>query len=136
MKFFLLPLTFALSLLAGCAQHIASTAVAQPDNPLPAVALEELSASGDASLDITTVEEGQPETQASEIPMNAWQTIAGAHGFSQKINNLEIENIVTGITADNATLTDWVLELNFIWPTSLRSLKKTIFHWNWHYSLL
>lgn len=92
MKYFLLPLTFALSFLAGCAQqNIAPKVAAHPDHPLQTMGLEELSASGNARLDITAVEKAQPEAQASKIPMNAWQKIAGAHGFSEKINNLEIE---------------------------------------------
>ena len=80
MKYFLLPLTFALSFLAGCAQqNIAPKVAAHPDHPLQTMGLEELSASGNARLDITAVEKAQPEAQTSKIPMNAWQKIGRAH---------------------------------------------------------
>ena len=93
MKYFLLPLTLGLGLLAGCAQQeIAPNIVIQPTSPLATVILEELSKTPDAALNTKSVEESYLEVEALtiELPINAWQKIAEAQGFANELDNAEI----------------------------------------------
>lgn len=93
MKYLLLTLALALSLLAGCAQQDrALKIVLQPIPQLTAVNLQELPKNQDTVLDTKAVEESHLEAEAltAELPINAWQKIAKAHGFAEGLNNAEI----------------------------------------------
>ena len=94
MKYFLLPLTLGLSLLAGCAQqNMAPKVVLQPALLQPAVSFEGLSGIQDTTPDTATVGESHLEAEALtlELPINAWQKIAEAQGFAKGLDNVEIK---------------------------------------------
>jgi len=93
MKYLLLPLTLGLSFLAGCAQQDTASKIVQHQTlPLSSVSHEERVESRADVLQTNVVEESHLEAEAItiELPIDAWQKIAEAHGFAQDLNNAEI----------------------------------------------
>ncbi|MBQ0721147.1 MAG: LysM peptidoglycan-binding domain-containing protein [Gammaproteobacteria bacterium] len=93
MKYLLLPLTLSLSLLTACAQQISTPQIEQGQiAPLPGFSSQEPTDKRGNEAETKVVEQSSPDADVEtvELPIDAWQKIAQAHGFAGDINNTQV----------------------------------------------